>query len=90
MPTPVDRMAAAMSAVALVERPHDHDALRLLPATMDEEACTLLSSVTWCARFLAEQLAEQMCIDTTAVLASLRQEVNERFANYQPPQGDTE
>ena len=78
-----DRMAAALTAVSLVDRPFDDTSMALLPDNLDE-ALTALSSAVWCAYFLAGELARELDVDRADVVESLRQEVIQRFQNYEP------
>lgn len=79
-----DTMAAALTAVALIDQPGTSTAL--LPDTLDE-ALTVLSGAVWCAYFLVIELAREMGVSRTDVVESLRQEVIQRFHNTNS-QGD--
>lgn len=75
-----DRMSAALTAVALIERPHDDELNALLPTEITE-AMTVLSSAVWCAQALSSQLALHTGVEREAILAELRGAIIDAFAS---------
>lgn len=87
-----DRMASALTAVALIEGAVTHteeETLALLPDN-DYDMHVLLSSTVWCAYFLAEEVAKQLGGDRATVVEALRQEIIDRFKNYNPEENNDE
>ena len=85
----IDPMSAALTAVTLIETAvgADDDRLRVAAAVLPDnlpDTRLVLSSVVWCAHHLAESLAQELGVDFGAVKAALRDEVTERFQNYNP------
>lgn len=82
-----DRLGAALSAVALIEKCIDNpaDTEALMP--VDElEALTMLSSAIWCARMLTLQLADELDATPTEVTQCLRGAILDAFTNPNPEQ----
>ncbi|WP_204800565.1 hypothetical protein [Mycobacterium riyadhense] len=84
----IDSMSAALTAVTLIETAVGADdrlqiAAALLPDNLPDTHL-VLSSAVWCAHHLAESLAEELGVDIATVKAALRDEVAERFQNYNP------
>jgi hypothetical protein len=87
-----DRMASALTAVALIEGAINHtedETLALLPDNM-YDTHVVLSSTVWCAYFMAGELARQLGTDRDTVLEALRQEIIERFKNYNPEENNND
>ena len=82
-----DRMAMALTAVELVSGATTHtdeETLALLDGHSMYDMHVLLSSVVWCAFFMAGELARQMGVTRADVVEALRLEVLGRFENYKP------
>lgn len=73
-----DRMSAALTAISLIERPHDDDLNALLPTDLGE-ALRVLSSTVWCAHALGSQLALHLGVDRDAILTELRNSITDAF-----------
>lgn len=81
----VDRMAAALTAVSLIEQPQNNDLDALLPTEMSE-ALTVLASTVSFTHMLMGQLTLYTGISRDDITAALRDSVTDAFAN---PEGDT-
>lgn len=81
----VDRMAAALTAVSLIEQPQNNDLDALLPTDLGEALTVLASTVTF-AHMLASQLALYTGVSRDEITAELRGSVTDAFTNNE---GDT-
>lgn len=79
-----DRMACALTAIALIERPDADELHALIPDTL-EDAQRVLASAVVAAHLLASQLAHLLGVDRSRIIEILRKDIASCFT----PRKDT-